>query len=109
VIVSLLIYLLAGLSNGRNYLWLLPWSLIVGAILISSKKYLRASKTKKPETRNMISILQNTEDEKKIKSTPSTIVQIPAKKQRSKDQHQDSSTSANPIPSHNPSEDPGNE
>ena len=109
VMVSILMYLLAGLGNGRSYLWLLPWSLTVGAILISSKKYLRASKTKKPESRNMIVVLQNTEDEKEIKNTPSRIIETPAKKQHNKNQHQDSAAAADPIPSHTPSEDPGNE
>ncbi len=103
--VSVLMYLLAGLSNGGNYLWLLAWSLIVGTILISSKKYLRASKTKEPKPRNTDTVLQNTKDEKEMKITPSRILQIPPKKQRNKDHHQESATDTNPTPSQTLSED----
>lgn len=105
VMVSVLIYLLAGLSNGRNYLWLLPWSLIVGAILISSKKYLRGYKAQECNTPNTDAVLQKTEDEKEMKSTPSRILQIPPKKQSDKDHHQESATGTNPTPSQTSSED----
>jgi len=84
VMISVLIYLLAGLSSGRNYLWLLAWSLIVGTILISSKKYLRASNAQERKPPNTDAVLQNTEDEKEMQSTPSRIIQIPTEKQRKK-------------------------
>lgn len=67
--VSVIMYLLAGLSSGRNYLWLLAWSLIVGTILISSKKYLPGSKAQERKPRNAGAVLQNTEDEKDAKHT----------------------------------------
>ena len=92
-------YLLAGLSSGRNYLWLLAWSLIVGTILISSKKYLQGSKAQERKPRNTDAVLQNTEDEKEMQSTPSRILQIPPEKQRNKDHHLESTSGVNPMPS----------
>ncbi|MCP4258994.1 MAG: hypothetical protein GY774_16035 [Planctomycetes bacterium] len=105
MIVTILIYLLAGLSSGRNYLWLIAWALIVGTILISAKKYLRASKTKELIPPNMAVVLKNTDDEKEMQTTPSRIIQIPPEKQRKKDHHMESATGTNPTPSQTTSED----
>jgi len=87
VMVSVLMYLLAGLSSGRNYLWVLAWSLIVGTILISSKKYLRGFKSQERKPRNTDVVLPNTENEKEKKGTPSRIIQISQQRQLKKDRH----------------------
>jgi hypothetical protein len=105
VIVSVLIYLLAGLSSGRNYLWLITWVLIVGTILISAKKYLWASKAKDLKLPNTAIILKNIDDEKEVKSIPSRIIQIPSEKLRKKDHHLGSASGANPTPPQTASED----
>jgi len=48
---------------------------------------LRVPKTQKPKSTKTNAVLQSTEDEKEIKTTPSRIIQISQQRQLKKDRH----------------------
>ena len=87
VVVTTTMCLLALLNRGRYVLCLLAWCFIVGIILIPFMMKLRVPKTQKPKSPKTDSVLQSTEDEKEIKTTPSRIIQISEQRQLKKDRH----------------------
>lgn len=87
VIVTVTMCLLALLISGLNVLCLLAWCFIVSIILIPFTTNLRVPKTQKPKSPKTNAVLQNTENEKEIKTTPSRIIQISRQRQLEKDHH----------------------